>query len=126
MMREIRSLNTPFLTRQQQRAKTAFDCVSGYSGKCEDYKRLAKRFPALVHSCGLAQACAFVQAKEGVTGREYLSHLQKVMGLSEDVDLSELSRISGMIDYQRLSREATESGSWLKRYAEAFILEDSP
>jgi CRISPR-associated protein Cmr5 len=125
MTDEMRCSNSPLLTRQQQRAKTAFDCVSSYSGNLEDYKRLAKRFPALVNTCGLAQACAFVLAKEGVTGREYLSHLQKVMALSSTADLAELSRTSQMVDYQRLSREATESGSWLKRYAEAFI-EDSP
>ncbi len=118
---------SPKLTRQQQRAQEAFSCVSSYAGERTEYKRIAKRFPALVHTCGLAQACAFVLAKDPIKnktpGKDYLEHLSQVMDLS-GANISEMSRERPFSEYMRLSFEAVESGSWLKRYAEAFIEDD--
>ncbi len=55
-------------TREQERAQRAHDRVSRQRSdekrKQEaDYQRFAKRFPALIQNCGLAQAIAFAQAK---------------------------------------------------------------
>jgi CRISPR-associated protein Cmr5 len=56
-------------TRQQKRAQVAYRCVSSMKGdKEKEYSQLSKKFPALVHNCGLAQATAFVQAKERNVG----------------------------------------------------------
>lgn len=130
------SENSP-ITRQQERAQTAYKCISPRTIDAnkneakrqkdnEEYAQLAKKFPALVHNCGLAQALAFVQAKEKDenVGKAYLSHLSKVMDLKGDDDLGYLSRISNIREYQRLTREAIESASWLKRYSEAFLEND--
>jgi len=106
-------------TRQQMRAQKAYDCVLTRGEKDEDYSQLAKRFPALVQSCGLAQALAFVAAKEGQTGRDYIAHISKVM--DEKGDLGETSRNSDLMKYQRLTYEAIESATWLKRYSEALL-----
>ncbi|WP_348528862.1 type III-B CRISPR module-associated protein Cmr5 [Methanothrix sp.] len=108
-----------YQTRQQKRAQKAYDCVLTRGDKDEDYTRLAKRFPALVQSCGLAQALAFISAKEGQIGRDYIGHLSQVM--DEQGDLGETSRKSDLMKYQRLTYEAIESATWLKRYSEALL-----
>lgn len=125
------------ITREQERAQIAHKCISPrikdagmqeiVSKKDNDeYSQLAKRFPSLVHNCGLAQALAFVQAKEKDQniGKAYLSHLSKVMGLKENEDLGNLSRSADLMKYQRLTREAIESATWLKRYSEALLEKD--
>jgi len=119
-------------TRQQKRAEKAHTCVSGKrsSGDKDDYLRLAKSFPALVHTCGLVQAMAFVHAKDtqAGTGATYLSHLSQVMvvDLPETTTLEDKSRKADLIEYQYLSLEAIEAATWLKRYAEAFLDSKSP
>jgi len=116
-------------TRQQVRAKAAYDCISSVDNamnkkETDDYVQLAKKFPALVHNCGLAQAIAFVQAKakDGDIGETYIAHLSKTMGEKEDVANS--SRNADLIKYQWLTREAIDSATWLKRYSEALLEQD--
>jgi CRISPR-associated protein Cmr5 len=113
-------------TRQQVRAQNAYGCVSSIEKEkvikkkdAEDYAQLAKKFPALVHNCGLAQAIAFVQAKEGKIGESYIAHLTKTMG--EERDLGSDSRSADLMKYQRLTREVIEAATWLKRYSEALL-----
>ena len=118
-------------TRQQVRAQTAYECISPRTKDANaqqikinnEYSQLAKRFPALVHNCGLAQALAFVQAKEKDEniGKAYLSNLSDVMGLEKEDDLGSISRSAELREYQRLTREAIESATWLKRYSEALL-----
>ncbi|MDD3564580.1 MAG: type III-B CRISPR module-associated protein Cmr5 [Methanothrix sp.] len=103
-------------TREQKRAQAAYDCIKEVTGNYQEYVQMTKKFPALVHTCGLAQAVAFADAKDG---DEYLKHLTKVMGL--EGDLGERSRNTDIIDYQRYSREAMAAATWLKRYAEAVL-----
>jgi len=125
------------ITRQQERAQTAYKCISPRAKDSsskeivsqednDKYSQLAKKFPSLVHNCGLAQALAFVQAKEKDqnVGKAYLSHLSRVMGLKEEDDLGTLSRNEDLIKYQRLTHEAIESATWLKRYSEALLEKD--
>jgi CRISPR-associated protein Cmr5 len=109
-------------TRQQKRAQKAYDCILSRGKTDEEYSQLARRFPALVQSCGLAQALAFVAAKEGQTGRDYIAHISLVM--NEKGDLGESSRKSDLMKYQRLTYEAIESATWLKRYSEALLETD--
>jgi len=108
------------LTRQQKRAQAAHGRVTTQIGRVDKdkYSQLAKKFPALVHSCGLAQAVAFVDAKEGNTGSTYLQDLACVM---KEEDLKVMSRTSPLIRYQRLTLEAIESATWLKRFSEALL-----
>jgi CRISPR-associated protein Cmr5 len=101
------------------RAQVAYSCVSSRPRGDKDYVQLAKKFPALVHNCGLAQAIAFVRAKENATGDDYVTHLTKTMGEEEDIGNS--SRSAHLMKYQHLTREAIESATWLKRYSEALL-----
>ena len=112
------------------RAQNAYGCVSSVEKEkvikekeTEDYAQIAKKFPALVHNCGLAQAIAFVQAKEGETGETYIAHLTKTM-MSEEGDIGSASRSADLMKYQRLTREVIESATWLKRYSEALLVVD--
>lgn len=125
------------ITRQQERAQKAYKCISPRINETEkqekksdkdneEYSQLAKKFPALVHNCGLAQALAFVQAKEKEenVGKAYLSHLSEVMGIKKDEDLGKISRTAKLMEYQHLTRETIEAATWLKRYSEALLEKD--
>lgn len=101
-------------TKEQQMAQAAFERVQGRSSGFEEYSSFALAFPALVHSCGLAQALAFAQAK----GRtDYLSDLENVLGEGEG--LCKRSREAELMEYMRLSRRALAASSWIKRYCQA-------
>ena len=103
-------------TKEQQMAQAAFKCVQDKdrSDGFEAYSSFALAFPALVHSCGLAQALAFAQAK----GRaDYLSDLENVLGEGEG--LCTRSREAELMEYMRLSRRALAASSWIKRYCQA-------
>ena len=103
-------------TKEQQMAQAAFERVRGRSSglEFEVYSSFALAFPSLVHSCGLAQALAFAQAK----GRaDYLSDLENVLGEGEG--LCKRSREAELMEYMRLSRRALAASSWIKRYCQA-------
>ena len=103
-------------TKEQQMAQAAFERVRGRSSglEFEVYSSFALAFPSLVHSCGLAQALAFAQAK----GRaDYLSDLENVLGEGEG--LCKRSREAELMEYMRLSRRALAASSWIKRYWQA-------
>jgi CRISPR-associated protein Cmr5 len=88
----------------------------------DHYAQLAKKFPALVHNCGLAQAVAFILAREGNIGKSYAAHLMQTMG--EEGDIGIISRDPDLMKYRQLTREAIESATWLKRYSEALLETD--
>lgn len=88
----------------------------------EAYQSFAKKFPALIHTCGLAQAVSFAMAKGE---RGYLDDLASALragghsGIDTCEALGERARTESMSGYLRLSRDAIEAASWLKRYVEA-------
>jgi CRISPR-associated protein Cmr5 len=111
---------TRTVTRSQRFAQHAYNQVNRrHVGKANEYSSFAKRFPALVHSCGLAQALSFAQAKapEG-----FLADLEAV--LCRD-GLLESARTALVTDYMHLSRETLAAAGWLKRYAEALLDDDN-
>jgi CRISPR-associated protein Cmr5 len=103
-------------TKQQDRAQKAYKCLSPEREVGDEYRQFAKRFPALVHSCGLAQAVAFAQSKDKSV---YLDDLASVMNISNSQELANVSRTVDLVEYQRTTREAIECATWIKRYAEA-------
>ncbi len=117
-------------TRSQQFGTRAFDRVETVEREttCGDsardkYVSFAKRFPSLVHTCGLAQAVAFAHSK---APKAYLEDLFYVMdGATTDVaSFSAKLRSADLSEYMRLSHSALDAAGWLKRYAEA-VLEDN-
>ena len=103
-------------TKQQKRAQKAYKCFLPEKEVGDDYRQFAKRFPALVHSCGLAEAVAFAQAKDKSS---YLDDLANVMEIDNNSILGNISRTVDLVEYQQITREAIECATWIKRYAEA-------
>jgi CRISPR-associated protein Cmr5 len=108
-------------TKEQDRAQKAYKCLLPERKVGDEYRQFAKKFPALVHSCGLAQAVAFAQSKDK---NIYLDDLASVMGilkgkLSGGQILAEISRTVDLIEYQQKTEEAIDCATWIKRYAEA-------
>jgi len=108
-------------TKQQDRAQKAYKCLSPEKKVGDEYRQFAKRFPAIVHSCGLSQAVAFAQSKDKDV---YLDDLASVMGISKGKIsggqmLAEVSRTVDLVEYQQKTQDAIECATWIKRYAEA-------
>ena len=122
-------------TRSQQYAQAAFPVVQQHypqptkdlSSDQKEYRTIAKKFPALIHTCGLAQAIAFFQAK-GHT--DYLNDLASVVRAAGHPEVSnanrlgELSRTQSLSLYMRLSRDTLMAAGWIKRYVEALAGEE--
>ena len=127
-------------TRSQRLAESAFGCIEArIKGKdFGDYETVARKFPALIHTCGLAQAVAFAQSKrkkEKPTGGaecEYLADLAAVLKagghneLANGDSLASHTRSDPVTSYLRLSRDAIDAAVWLKRYAEALSESATP
>jgi CRISPR-associated protein Cmr5 len=108
-------------------AQTAFPCIQDRKGALrekafDEYKSFAKKFPALIHTCGLAQAVAFALAKQE---RQYVEDLAMVLRESGHPEITsvqmlhEQTRTQQLSGYLRLSRDAINAAGWLKRYVEA-------
>jgi CRISPR-associated protein Cmr5 len=123
------------LTRSQQYAQAAFPAVQRHypqptkdlSKEQKEYRTVAKKFPSLIHTCGLAQAIAFYQAK-GHT--DYLADLAQVVSqaghpeITSTDELAKHSRSDKLSLYMRLSRDTLTAAGWLKRYVEALAGEE--
>ena len=109
-------------TRSQQLAQAAFARIAKYGEPKKEYVSFAKTFPALIHTCGLAQAVAFALAKKEI---EYVEDLAAVLNGSRHPEISsaqilhDQTRTLPLNGYLRLSRDAIDAASWLKRYVEA-------
>lgn len=111
-------------TRSQKLAQAAFHCIANRNGgqPTEGYKSSAKKFPALIHTCGLAQAVSFALAKKD---HEYIADLTAVLKAADHSEitaqepLDHQARTQPLSEYLRLSRDAISAAGWLKRYAEA-------
>ncbi len=115
-------------TRSQRLAQAAYSQIekktdNGTKKLEKEFISTVKKFPALIHTCGLAQAVAFVMAKKDQ--KEYVGYLAAVLqdsGHSEVTDaesLGDCARKSDLNRYLCLSRDAIAAASWLKRYVEA-------
>ncbi len=109
-------------TRSQRLAQAAYGRIARHGKPDKDYVSFAKKFPALIHTCGLAQAVAFALAKNETVYADDLAEVLKASGhlatTSRDA-LAKQSRESNLSAYLRLSRDAINAASWLKRYVEA-------
>jgi CRISPR-associated protein Cmr5 len=109
-------------TRSQKLAQGAYARIRGYGKPKKEYVSFAKKFPTLIHTCGLAQAVAFALAKKEIG---YVGDLAAVLNGSGHPDISsaqtlhERTRTLQLSGYLRLSRDAISAAGWLKRYVEA-------
>ncbi len=113
----------PVQTNSQKMAQTAYQQVLTRRPSRE-FVSFAREFPALVRSCGLAQAIAFAKAKKQHQA-QYLQDLAAVLhaiGHAEAAsadDLERATREHPVPSYLRLSRNALQAAGWLKRCVEA-------
>jgi len=118
-------------TRSQKLAQSAYLQIANHLTKVEnnglskpekEFVSTVKKFPALIHTCGLAQAVAFGLAKKNSEYIGYLANVLQAVGHSEITcaeTLDEQVRKTPLSKYLRLSRDAIDAASWLKRYTEA-------
>ena len=114
-------------TQSQKMAQAAFPRIEQRKNalnnkQFDEYTSFGKKFPALIHTCGLAQAVAFALAKKET---DYLDDLSTVLNKSghDAIDgrsaLDQQARTADLGSYLRLSRDALNAAGWLKRYVEA-------
>jgi CRISPR-associated protein Cmr5 len=119
-------------TRSQRLAQAAYPRIAvrippgtdpkNFTKAQKEYRTFAKKFPALIHTCGLAQAVAFALAKQE---NDYIDDLAEVLRNSGHPEITsaqtlhERARKQPLSGYLRLSRDAINAASWLKRYVEA-------
>jgi CRISPR-associated protein Cmr5 len=97
-----------------------------------EYVTLAKKFPSLIHTCGLAQAVAFYEAKGRTKPGKpekphhlYLKDLAAVLMAAGHQQINCVDKFTKKVrneelsGYLRLSRDALHAAGWLKRYVEA-------
>jgi CRISPR-associated protein Cmr5 len=113
-------------TRSQKLAQAAYSQIglhmTGRQKPDKEFVSTVKKLPALVHTCGLAQAVAFALAKKEDEYIGYLAAVLKAAGHAEINDaksLDEKARTEQLAGYLRLSRDTINAASWLKRYVEA-------
>ena len=106
--------------KSQQYSQKSFECIKKRVDEknvdLKKYKTFAKRFPTLIHTCGLAQAIAFANSKN-----EYKSNFEDLQKVLANNNLIKDSQEKPVLEYLRLSREALVATGWLKKYAEAQI-----
>src|SRR5271157_2852565 len=111
-------------TRSQRLAQAAFARIAVYGKPDKDYASFAKKFPALIHTCGLAQAVAFALAKQETGYIEDLAAVLKATGhpeVSSAQALQKQTQEQPLSGYLRLSRDAISAAGWLKRHVEAAV-----
>ena len=105
---------------RQRMARAASDRIR--QRKPDDpYRSVAREFPTLVHSCGLAQALAFAQAKGGPHER-YAQDLVTVLAAAGHEPVGSAEQLAQRIrddlwvtQYIRLSRDALTAAVCLKQ-----------
>lgn len=120
------------LTREQLYAKAVFDKIKPLMDRSEadkkKYGSLAHKLPVLIRTAGLAQALAFVQARnhnddEKSPQRQLLRDLADVLRknkvLAKDADLVERSRVAPFDEYMRLTEASLQALLWFKRFAQS-------
>lgn len=82
------------------------------------YRTLALTFPTMIMQSGLAQAIGFLMAKDEAHHQKMLAHLKKL--LNNDNLYADILH-SDITTYQKLTRDAIEATSWIKRYTQALL-----
>lgn len=122
-------------TNQQRYAQKAFKQTSAIA---EEYKKgtkegdkyrkkygsMAHKLPLLIRTAGLAQAFAFVQAKDETAYTDLLNHLATAVNwpnAATGEQLAAKSRSAHLDNYILLTRRVTAALIWYKRFAESVL-----
>jgi CRISPR-associated protein Cmr5 len=116
-------------TLQQQMATKAHELVSGVGqDEKQKYGTMAHKLPVLIHTAGLAQALAFVEARQDPAQLKLLDHLAATLGIEAITNrqqLAQKSREESLPVYMLLTRRALQALVWYKRFAESILNVDA-
>lgn len=112
-------------TRNQKYASSAYEKVSNVpNDQKSKYKTMTDKLPVLIHSAGLAQALAFVDAKANSSNEQawklLLNHLATTIEMDKNL-LLERSRKAELAEYMKLTRDVLAALSWYKRFAQGLL-----
>ena len=112
-------------TLQQQMATKAFEQVSNVSpSDKQKYGNMAHKLPILIHTAGLAQALAFVEARQEPAQLLLLDHLAATLLLDNVTNrqqMAQLSREAALPTYMLLTRRTLQALVWYKRFTESVL-----
>jgi CRISPR-associated protein Cmr5 len=112
------------MTREQQRAKSAFERISRHLNQGQtwrdQYGGMAHKLPVLVRQAGLAQALAFVESRGQDAHKALLEDVAQSMGFSK-TELLKKSREEKLSEYLRLTREVLAVTQWYKRFSQSVL-----
>lgn len=111
-------------TREQKYAASAYKAVSALTGKKEDkqsYGSMAHKLPVLIHTAGLAQALAFVDARGKTSQRQLLTDLAGTIGKASKEELLASARNAELSEYMHLTQQAMDALLWYKRFAQSIL-----
>nr|WP_313424181.1 type III-B CRISPR module-associated protein Cmr5 [Moraxella sp.] len=106
--------------RSKKYAELAYPLIEKIKGTETEakYRTLALTFPTMIMQSGLAQAIGFLMAKDEAHHQKMLAHLKTLLN---DNNLYSQVLQSDITTYQKLTRDAIEATSWLKRYTQALL-----
>ncbi len=115
-------------TLQQRMATTAYQRVTPLASLDErerkKYGTMAHKLPILIYTSGLAQALAFVEARQVPQQLELLNHLAETValpGITTRQELTRRSREAELPEYMLLTRRCLQALLWYKRFAESIL-----
>lgn len=120
----------PLQTRDQRFAVSVLAHIQRVNTKDDDYKGkyggMAMKLPILIRTAGLAQALAFVAARdkqgsETTPNLDLLRDLAVVLGMKDSAELAAKSRTAQLRHYMTLTREALAALLWFKRYTQSIL-----
>ena len=124
-------------TNSQKIAQKAYaDVTKIYDDHDEAYHKkyatMAHRLPILIHTAGLTQALAFVEAKSQKTAawKEYFNHVASGEGLGYQGgdagrELYLASQNAPLSEYILLTKRVNDVVVWYKRFAESILKVDA-
>jgi CRISPR-associated protein Cmr5 len=125
----------PFLTREQCYARAVYNQIRPLIDKSDKerkaYGSLAHKLPVLIRTSGLAQALAFVKARnqEETPQQQLLKDLEVVLrangALAQNARLTDQSRNADFEEYMRLTEAALQALLWFKRFAQSELKVES-
>ncbi len=115
----------PNRTTQQHFAIEAHRHVTGIANNSAVYKQkygtMAHKLPMLIHTAGLAQALAFVEARKEDAHQDLLNHVAITIEEQSGQQLTERSRTTTLSDYMFLTQRTLSALVWYKRFAESIL-----
>lgn len=119
-------------TNSQKYAQKAYkDVTAVQKDKNDDYHKkyatMAHRLPVLIHTAGLTQALAFVEAKSQnePAWEAYFNHVAEALEKADGNTLFLESQTAELEEYILLTKRVNDVVVWYKRFAESVLKIDA-